>query len=459
MGLKNDVLVVADENHQLSVSQQAPLRERRLRLAIGYSLASKIANAALQILSLPVAAVALGNHGFSLYVLMIAAVGWLSLLNLGLGAPLVKRISIASAVGRREDLRALLDSALIPNLLVSNLIAVIFLAIVWTGPVELLLGRQYVSDLIQARIGLTVLAIFFIIQSNIGIFESVQVALQEQHFTNLSAAIGAGVAFFAVLLVAKYSPSPVLLLCAVFFPPLVLRAANAVLLLMRHPGVAPGFNSFRFSVTRSLLGEGLIFSLAGGAGNFLAHVFPIFMIGRTGNSLETANFAAVMNSIIISAGLLGMITTPLWGALADSHARKDLSWIIRAYRKLQIFGIGIGLLVATAYAFIGEWIFSVWYRGVISPDHLLLTMAGLYFLLLCWENVHWTMLVGMGEIKRATLIYFMRGAVGAAVIALGVVEMGARNQGGVIFLILAVSCLVVSAVPLWHQTKIRIADL
>jgi len=147
------------DGHDQSIADDpARFRERRLKYAIGTSLGSKISTAIVQILAFPIAIRALGEAQFVLYAMLGSAIGWIGLINVGVGPPLTVRMSEAQAAGDRLRQRQLLSSAFFPVLLLV-LATGVTLAITFrfVAPAALF-GPRYAADRGTIEAGVWLLA-------------------------------------------------------------------------------------------------------------------------------------------------------------------------------------------------------------------------------------------------------------------------------------------------------------
>jgi O-antigen/teichoic acid export membrane protein len=423
-------------------------RNRLLSLAVGSSLLSKLMTAGVQVLALPLAASALGAHGFALYAMLSAATGWLSLANLGIAPTLMVKLARLHASGEHGEESVAFSTAFWLTLTITATVATAVLLIVWMTPVQLLFGATYARDAALVRAGLTLLTIFFFVQTNIAIFEAAQAAHQQQHVLNLVSASSGIPCLLAVFAVSRTDATPVTLILAMSLPALLMRTVNAAVLLARNRHLRPRASYVRRSACSDLAGKGVTFALAGTAGNFLAHVFPVLIVGRSLSSEAAAAFAATMQLIVLASGVTSMLATPLWPAIADSIARKETEWAKAAYRKFLGVGLSASALIAAVIGVAGSWIFEHWFRGHISPAEALLCASAAYLIASTWEVVHFTVLVGLERVTEASFLVVARDILGAAVTVLLV----PRTNEAVPFLIMTAAIVVVDLVPMRRLT-------
>lgn len=419
-------------------------RGRNFRYAVVSSMASKITTVAVQIIAIPIAALSLGAHEFALYAMLMAAVGWLTLSNLGIGPTLVVRLAAAHVRGSISEESHIFSSAFFPALAISTVVSLSAMLALWMLPVSGIFGALYINDLHTIRMGLTILICMFFLQTNISLFESAQAGYQKQYTANILAAISSLPCILAVYIVAKINPTPVNIILALNVPAILFKFGNAVWIMWTYPHIIPSLTNFRSDICKGLVKNGVIFSLAGGLGNFLAHILPVIIIGRVFASDVSASFSATMNVIILVSGVISMLATPLWPAISDSVVRGDREWAKRAYKRLLWSIMVFGLLVALFLGFRGEWLFGIWFKGEISPSHGLLVAAGLYFVALCWESAHFSILIGLHKIKVASVLMCIRSIVG---VMATLVFISIGNEA-IPFIVMFISIIIIDFIPL-----------
>ncbi len=422
----------------------AALRARRLRYAITASLLSKVTTAGVQLIAMPVALVSLGAHGFSLLAMLTAAVGWLALSNVGFGPALVVNLAAAHATNDFEKEDGIFSSAFIPVLAISTVVSSFAGLGIALAPIDSIFGPLYTPDAHTIRWGLIALVAVFFLQTNMSTFESAQAGYQEQYIYGLNATVSSIPCIVGVIIVAKYFPSPIGVLLAMNIPVVVFRFINSLFVMGKHPRTIPSLRAFRWRICKKLARGGATFSLAGSAGNLLSHVLPVILVGRVFSADITASFAATMSAIVLASGVVSMLCTPLWPAIADSETRGDRGWARSSYHRLVWFVMVFGLFFAVFLALKGPWLFGVWFQGRINPSRGLLAAAGLYFVALCWEASHFTILVGLRRITVASMLVFARSALGALAMIIG---LRSRNEATP-YIAMFLAVMLVDAIPL-----------
>lgn len=422
----------------------AALRTRRFRYALATSVSSKVTSALMQIIAMPVAVAALGPHRFSLYAMLIASAGWITLANMGIGPTLGVEIAAAHARGDREEQGRLFTSAFVPLALVTSVVIATCMAAIWLTPVPRLFGPAYAQDGEAIRYGLSILVALLGLQTITTPVSGAQSGYQELHIGNLFTTVSSLPCIAAIVLVSRSNPGIVGMILAVRLPEAMFGLANAATIVARHRQVIPRFAAFSAPDARRLVGNGLMFSMAGGAGHFLAHALPVVLVGRACHPAESAGYVATMSGFAIAAGIATMVVGPLWPAIADSIARGDSAWAGRAYRRLLMVTMLFAGAVAVTAVCAGHWVFQRWFGGAIQVGPLLLAGIAVYFIAWSWEFVHFSVLVGLHDYCVPAVLVFSRAALGAAATAVMLRAGGAATP----LFVMSAAIVVVSAWPL-----------
>lgn len=425
------------------------------RLAVASSLVSKFGTTLVQLLLTPLAAKALGVEGFALYVMLIAASGWLAISSLGLGPVLSVQVARNVVDGTPHREQVMVASAFWTSVGLSMLVAAVASVVVLTIPASQIFGARFQQHSGEVVSGFLLLTAVYVLQVNLSIFEAVQAGLQRQHTTNLVFALGALATLPMVFVVAEWDPTPVSFLSAGLLPTLALRLGHALWICSKRTSMLPRWQSFDTQVVKLLLFSGAVYSLAGSAGNFISHALPTILIGRVLDPVETGAFAATMHLIILLSGVTAMLVSPAVPVIASSLAQRDHGWVQNAYIKLLLGSMGFAFLAAAVLVLGGDQIFEVWMRGTVQPNRWMLVSAGAYFLLSTWEVVHFSLAVAMHKAVIASWLVFSRSAAGAILTVISLPIGGA----GMAYIAMCIAILFVNAVPLYLLVRsgIRVA--
>ena len=384
----------------LSLDSPRSVRNRRLKGALLTSGAARISGILLQVVSLPIAASALGVEGFTVYAMFAAILAWLTLSNLGLGQSTTLHMSRELALGRSKVATRIFSQSWAMVVAIATVVALGMIGLILFTPLLSAVFQKHTSsgiDPIDAA--LFVVIIFFITQS-LSMFEAAQLAQQRQYLLNILASIGSLVAAGSVWWVSQNDPTVLRVLLAVHLPVILMRTVNALSV----------WNNIGFSLkhvqsaTRSEIR--LIFT-------DLCHPLSILIVGASATSMTAAAFAAVMNGIMLTGAAFGHILSPIRGALPEAFARNDDAWIYKSLLTSIIINTLLGLFPALTLIIHGEWIFDIWYQGAVFPTRIMLVPAGVYILFFAVEMTYFAFLSNTGMLNISSRYLLSKGVLSA----------------------------------------------
>jgi O-antigen/teichoic acid export membrane protein len=434
------------------VSGENASRSRRLVQTVASGFVARISGIALQVVSLPVAAVSLGNAGFTIYAMTTAIMSWLSLSQLGIGPALTVRIANFRGEGRIDDVKAIFVTGFWTVFSIAALVSVLALAIFKSTAALDHLFSGFADQRDEIRFSMIFVLAAFFLTMNLSSVEAAQTAFQEQYQFNAFATVGTLASAALVFLAAKLDPRPSVIFLAVQSPALGARVLNTMWFLAKHKMNIMALQPFDGRIAKSLVNSGLHFSLGGQLTNFLSHVFPIIVVGAVLENHTAAAFAAVMNSIVIAASFFSVTTSPILGVIPDAHAKKETAWINTVYKKTIMLNLIFSFSIFILFSVFGNNIFTIWYHGSIRPSKELLIGAGFYFIVLSLDVTNFMFLSGLGLSNRASLILFARSTIFAILLYLSL----RQDSDGLPFLLLASTSLICSTVPLSTMLARRI---
>lgn len=430
------------------------LRVRRLWLAIGSSSLAKLASIGVQIVAIPIAVSALGTEAYGVFISLTSVLGWISLVDLGVGPGLVLGLSRANGASAELQRAALVNVALFMTLAFALIVAALSYAAssVWT--VEQLFGSSYESYAFELSTAAKWMMVLVLLQLVLSPVESIRAGYQEQHVSNLLQIIGGVGSGLALIIVAHRAPSIGGMVIALYGPTVFCKLLNLALLFRTRPHLLPFLRQPDLGRMRHLLATGGTFTLVQ-LGSLLEQYGVLFLVGRMVGPREVAEFGVMVKLVSLLAGGALMITQSLWPAYADAMARREWEWISKVYR-ITLYGC----LVAAGAAclgggFLGVDIVSAWTRGEIVPTRALcLTMAGVLAVGI-WTHVHYMTLVGMGELRGPSLVMCLRGIVALVLAYWLIPELHGIGAG----LSLFIADAVVAASYLYWRTCKTLANL
>lgn len=381
-------------------------RARRLRLAVATSVLSKAGSVAYLFLAVPLIISSIGSTGYSQFVVVIAAFGWLGPLFVGLGSAVTERISSDST--RPISLRT--RATFMTSLSVSGVLLGVFFVV---GAVVLLTRPPGEAD----HSALVIAGLATGLGVGGGMFDSALLGLQRLQVTNVLSFASSLVAVAATVAAAILAPTVGAMVLATLGPVVLARGISGYVLHRDEPGLWGRFADIDWRAAPRIAGRGLVFAGISFA-SFLSLGAGLLVVAGSMGSGQVAEVALVVQLLPLAFSIVSMIMVPLWPAIAEAAADGDVRWIARAGGRAALlvmpYSIAAGLILVIG----GDTLVGLWTGGRISlPFDILLAAAGL-IVITSAESVTQTMLFGLGHAGAVAAVLLLQGVLSLAFVYL-----------------------------------------
>ena len=349
------------------------------------------------------------------YVALFAAVSYLSGLDIGMQQAVVNRLTQAYAKKDLAAYRSVQHTALAFYIVLAVGITLLMAALAWFLPIPQWIGlkltRPNIATLVIILLGAYVMwtmpmrLIIAVYQTMGNLARSQWIANAQQVLVIILSALvliyGGGMLSIAALQVLT-------VLCTALFVLINVRWS--------FPGLFPGVAEARISVLKDLAHPSFLFALLL-VGNLIAYQGSIVLISATMGGLAVAVLSISKNMIdVIRQGLYSISL-----ALCPDFARLEALGEFEKLRKLHRMTVAATGAITLAFVaslwYEGPQIISVWTRGRIEPDAILLRL----FLILVAFQTPWaassTVATATNRHKVQAIGYFFAAIAGIGFVA------------------------------------------
>jgi O-antigen/teichoic acid export membrane protein len=260
--------------------------------------------------------------------------------------------------------------------------------------------------------GLALLVMLFVLN----LTDRIREGLLQVSANNTWGALGNVIAAVVVAAGIGFVPQVWFLVLAVYGSLVIAKVCNTVALWRAHPEVRPAWTRFRPTVARHLLTDGVAFSACTLVTGIVEFNLCGLLVGRQGGPAATALYQVFISITVMQLGVVMMLSTPTWPAVAEALARGDVPWAKKAARKLYLFGSAFGVCAFIGLVLLGPWVFSVWLGKDFSDvPRLMFACYGLYFIAHVWRHLNHALMFGTGQVGTLARVQLIESAVVAAV--------------------------------------------
>lgn len=380
-----------------------PVRERRLRLAVGSSLLVRPLAALVPVVVVPVFLRYLGAERYGIFEIVSSLAAWVGLTSFGMGFGLNNRLMDCYVSGDRRQARAYVSSAFFPMsgvLLLGSITAIAAIALIdWRAIFNV---SPAVGDAeLRWAIAVGVLLPLAGVCANFA--PAVFTAYQEVHQQvswEAVARVATLAACLALPLTSLGIPGAVLALGGV--PVLVGLSSQLWLWGWSKPWLRPHPRLVARELLGGILRDGLLLFALQSA---VALMFQAdrLILGALRTPVEVAEYAVVVRCFMLAYGLFMLSLGPLWPAYGEAFRRGDWDWCDRKLRSSLALGLGIALAAGLTMGLFGDRILRL-LMGSSTPAPagglvLALTVA---CALRAWADCHAVYLNGANVLSPQT---------------------------------------------------------
>lgn len=340
-------------------SMRSLRRYRRAALTGCTSILAKLVVLATTIISVPLTFRYLGLDRYGLWMTVTSFVLFLGFADFGVGNGLVA--AVAEAHGREDE--RLAQRQVSCGFFLLCFLALALLVLLGMAYPFIPWGKLYGTSTQlaahEAGPATAILIICTALSMPLGTVLRVQLGYQQGFAGNLWNATGNALALLGIILVTRFSGGLPVLVLAVAGAPVIITALNwAVEFFYMRPWLRPRFALFERKAAYKLAAVGGLFFVQQCFG-LIYYVSDNIVIARTMGSAEVAKFAVMQR--IFSIGLIVQyFMVPLWPAIGEAIARRDLVWAHQIIRRAIATSLGLGTVCATLLLLVSGYLMKRW---------------------------------------------------------------------------------------------------
>ena len=378
-------------------------RTRKLNRSLFTSILAKVISLPVQFWALPIAAGTLGIQKFGVYAMIVAIFSFANIFSTLIGSSLAMLV-VEAASNNDSNLEArLFSTAFFSSLILACFIAILGVTLILTFNLSSLLGSASVRYLNSVDLITLYVSLILAVQVVLNLGESAQAGYQRYYYNNVFNSLSNIVVVVAIILSMK-APSIMSLFLSVYLPPCFFKVINLFFLWRISPNTYPRISCCDLHILSKLFKFGKKFAVIQLCS--LAYLqYPIVLLGIYYGPESSAILSIMMQLVALSGSLLILVTQPLLPAIRDAALRNHFSWIGSIYTKTILLSVLLMLLSFTSIILFGDLIASFILRHQFTSSVLTRLLWALFLVIVGWEHICYTYMIGIGKIKQATFLY------------------------------------------------------
>lgn len=354
-----------------------------------------------QLLLVPVTLGYLNQYEYGIWLTISSILVWINSFDIGLGNGLRNRLAEGIAQKRNNLARIYVSTTLVLLILLMSFISMIGLFVIHNINLYNLLGisEETVPNLIEILEMSFALFCFNFVVKFVG---NVYQGLQLPAVNNMFVTLGHIISLILIYVLTKTTNGSLFLVALGYSisQPLVYVLAYPITFYKLYPFLKPSLKLFKFDYLKDLLSIGVRFFVIQLAGVILFSMSNIIISRKFGpNQVSLYNVAYRYFSII--SMIVTILLSPMWTAVTDAHAQKNVAWIKKSLSQCRriLYGLLFAMLLMIV---LSPLVFDIWLHNQIEIPTTLTILMALYIYLMAWSLCYSYFLNGMGLLRIQT---------------------------------------------------------
>jgi O-antigen/teichoic acid export membrane protein len=351
----------------------------------------------INLLLVPMTLGYLNQTRYGIWLTLSSIIGWVSLMDIGLGNGLRNEFAKAMAINDRELARVHISTTYAcVGAIVTVCILLFFLVNPFLHWARILNTPEEMEGELHRLAA--IVFVFFCFRLLFGLIGTVLLADQKPARSNLLEVIAAALSLICVYVLTQVSSGSLFWLgfVASFSTAVVPLFANFWMFGRRYRSLAPSFQFVRFGQARQLVVLGVQFFLLQMAATVIFATSNL-MITQFFGSSEVVPYNIAYKYYGVASMAFIVLMTPFWSAFTDAYTRGDTPWIVMTIRKLKIawFILAAAMVPMTLVA---DAAYAVWVGPGVKVPFLLSVSMAAYVLIVAWCTIFAYLINGTGKI-------------------------------------------------------------
>lgn len=378
---------------------------------IGFGMLYKPISVFISFIVVPITISYLGEFNYGLWATILSIISWISFFDIGIGNGLRNHLAIAITMRDFVNARKFIATSYIVIAGISTSLLIVL------GILTFFIDWQTVFNVSkysneQIRLILLTNLVFICVNFILRLVTTIYFSLQRSSIIGVVQILNQIFNLLGVYLLTRISFSESLLGISLVYgvASIIVNIIYTWILFVEYKELRFKLIDFDIQKVGSLTDLGMQFFVIQLAGMIIFTTDNLIITSLFGpENVTPYNITfKVFNMLII---LHTVIITPLWSAITQAYAEKDIKWIRKALSNLYVFQVillVIILLVVLAFPYLIELWIGTKIKGISS---LLILSFGLYALLSTWCNNYAYIFNGLGLIRLQLKVAVFQGII------------------------------------------------
>lgn len=340
---------------------------------------------------------------YGIWLTLTSVLGYFQLFDIGLGNGMRNRFAEAKAQGDEELARTYVSTTYAAMGLIMAGLSLLFLVVHPFIPWQAVFKSPASMNAEMGNVVLAVILLFFL-RFFLRLINKVLMADQRPSFLIIFNFIANSFSLFGIFILTRTTEGSLFLVSLVYSiaPVVVFLVATLYFFSKDYRHYRPSWSYVKFEHFDKLIGLGSKFFIIQVA-SIILFMTDNMIITQLFGPEEVTPYNVAHKYFNIIPVLFGIITTPLWSAITEAHAKGDQAWIRNTIRKsIRLWTATVGLVIIMLL--VSSTFYRVWLQTdtIVVPFMLSAVMA-LYVLMFSFNSIFVMFINGVGKLRLQIL--------------------------------------------------------
>lgn len=434
------------------------MNDRKIAKNIGVSMLMKPISMLLSFVYTPLSLSFLGQEKYGVWAIILNIISWINYFDIGIGNGLRNKLTESIARDEKDKANIYVSTAYLGTLIISIIFCTV-ITLIWN---IFDLSTFFNLNLPDENTDLIIfISVFFVcVNFVLSLSKTSAYAIQQPSIISVVGVIVQAVQIIIVIGISHLMNSNLLAVALMYG--LVSLFDNIIVFLFvarKRKYLIPKKQYINLNYMKPLLTLGLGF-FALQICSLVLNTTDNLLISNLYGSSEVTPYNMVYKVFYIAIQIHAIVIMPMWSAYTEAATRKDLAWINKTMKKINVLTVLLSVCVVIGIFFF-EPFAAIWLGRKLEYGRSLIIITAIYMIFQMFGNNYSAFLCGIGHIKISTII----SVIGAILnIPLSIFFSQTRGMGltGIILGSLCVMSISVLVLPIvsyrWISMKERECD-
>lgn len=376
------------------------MNDKRILKNIGISMVMKPISMLLSFVYIPIVLSYLGEEKYGVWAIILNIISWINYFDIGIGNGLRNRLTEAIAMDDKENARKYVSTAYV---------GAIFIAIIFFVTISLLWKTFGLSSFFKLNLAdedvdrVILMSIFFVcINFVLSLSKTSAYAVQIPSLISIVGVCEQLVQVVLLIALIKSTDSNLCYIALIYgIVTLLGNVAIFLMLIKDRTYLIPSVHYIDKKHLKPLITLGLGF-FALQICSLILNTTDNLLISRLFGSAEVTPYNMVYKVFYLAVQVHAIVIMPMWSAYTEAATKKDLEWIEKTQKKVNLvtliisLGVIIGIFLFEPFSFL-------WLHRQFEYGKLLIIIVAIYMIAQMFGNNYSAFLCGVGNIKVSSI--------------------------------------------------------